>query len=547
MADALAAISPAPPPRRKRSHVSVDVSSDGRSSHHGEDGKEQEQESGDQAAVNQFTFSPDQRTLAQRKIGALIEVQQICLEVRKIANTIREAQIYDITNAKLSQWSAEISDRIDSIEEQCRTISAADIAAKRKLDVAAARLNPANVGLSQARTANPATPRLDVSAAMTSSWPRNRGLAGKLDAAPRAMSHHQLVTTGLYLTLEAVADQLQAERAVVFQYQSATDDLLAVSAVGFSAASGFKAQNHRLSATTGLAGAVYSSGIGINVSNAYADVGFDMSMDKKTGLRTHNLLCFPVRSLDNSSTTGVVQVINKNKGVVQFNKVDEARLNAHSGLLGYIMQQYPVDLVSNYFDPKPLHAIVPLRPHDGEQVLLRAMGARAPGPQLVFRTTHSGQHFKRKNINDNALVDLDNDKEAANIQEVDEYIRKLEECWRNSVHMNIQLSDENEAKVQQLRQIQDDRRRYRKGRGSMSRSGRSNASRSVGPRAPEDGSGDFAVEEEHLPAAVNPLLDAPKEVVEAHFASIKTELRTVLAESERWMKSEKVYADRPPK
>ena len=74
------------------------------------------------------------------------------------------------------------------------------------------------------------------------------------------------------------------------------------------------------------------------------------------------------------------------------------------------------------------------------------------------------------------------------------------------------LSDENEAKVQQLRQIQDDRRRYRKGRGSMSRSGRSNASRSVGPRAPEDGSGDFAVEEEHLPAAVNPLLDAPKEV-----------------------------------
>ena len=44
MADALAAISPAPPPRRKRSHVSVDVSSDGRSSHHGEDGKEQEQE-----------------------------------------------------------------------------------------------------------------------------------------------------------------------------------------------------------------------------------------------------------------------------------------------------------------------------------------------------------------------------------------------------------------------------------------------------------------------------------------------------------------------
>ena len=42
--------------------------------------------------------------------------------------------------------------------------------------------------------------------------------------------------------------------------------------------------------------------------------GIHQEMDEKTGFKTHNILCIPIRSLDGKKITGAVQILNKKDG-----------------------------------------------------------------------------------------------------------------------------------------------------------------------------------------------------------------------------------------
>ena len=433
----------------------------------------------------------DKASRSRKRVGALLGMQQAVIALRNTAQAIRKAGIYDITHDTLLQWSSAVLDKSEILEEEIQALSALEETGDEPV-TDRERPHQARGGFA------------------VSSTTRRHGGNLMVDSAPRVISHHQLMTSSLYVALEGVANDLRAERAIMFQYQSSTDEMIGVGAVGFSN-SGFRPQEFRASASVGLTGAVCATGVGLNVSNAYSDSGFDISLDKKTKYRTYDLLVFPIRSPKTRAVVGVVQVINKNRGSVPFDDEDERRLNTYCGLLSYILLHYPADFVANYFDPKPLHSIVPFKALSGQEALLPPVAQKSSsGPQLVFRTLHSGKTFKKKNINMEKVDPVLPDS-SKSLREVDEHISKLEECWANSVRMNIELQDDKEFTIRQMRQLREE---YRHRPSRKSKTNR-----------PETDLHDLRA---------NPLLNAPENLMTEHFASLKAELRAVLAGTEQW-------------
>ncbi|CAH1783001.1 unnamed protein product [Owenia fusiformis] len=71
----------------------------------------------------------------------------------------------------------------------------------------------------------------------------------------------------------------------------------------------------------GIAGCVAETKTMINITDAYEDPRFNKEVDKKTGYRTHSVLCMPICNHD-GDVIGVAQIINKTNGNHQFNDDD---------------------------------------------------------------------------------------------------------------------------------------------------------------------------------------------------------------------------------
>ncbi|CAK0834031.1 unnamed protein product [Prorocentrum cordatum] len=69
----------------------------------------------------------------------------------------------------------------------------------------------------------------------------------------------------------------------------------------------------RIPMGVGIAGHVATTGKTIIINDAYADDRFNIAVDKKTGFKTQNVLCAPLR-VRNGDVVGVVQLINKTGG-----------------------------------------------------------------------------------------------------------------------------------------------------------------------------------------------------------------------------------------
>jgi signal transduction histidine kinase/CRP-like cAMP-binding protein len=83
----------------------------------------------------------------------------------------------------------------------------------------------------------------------------------------------------------------------------------------------------RLPIGKGLSGYVAKTGETINIPDAYSDVRFNPEIDKKSGYRTNNVLCMPMRNR-NGKIIGVFQMLNKRGG--PFIPQDEEFINALS-------------------------------------------------------------------------------------------------------------------------------------------------------------------------------------------------------------------------
>ncbi|MBN1344235.1 MAG: SpoIIE family protein phosphatase [Phycisphaerae bacterium] len=104
---------------------------------------------------------------------------------------------------------------------------------------------------------------------------------------------------------EAARSVMEADRASVFLYDAATDDLYSYVATGVN--------EIRFSATRGLAGAAVQARHAVNVPDAYADERFNRDVDQQTGYRTRNVLTLPLVGLDDK-IVGVLQILNKKTG-----------------------------------------------------------------------------------------------------------------------------------------------------------------------------------------------------------------------------------------
>ena len=111
----------------------------------------------------------------------------------------------------------------------------------------------------------------------------------------------------LQTLVEVIADELGTERASLFMNDRSTGELYSRVALGnFS-------REIRIMNSSGIAGLVFESGQGVIIDDAYADDRFNRHMDEQTGFKTHNIVCAPIKTV-NDDVIGVTQALNKKDG-----------------------------------------------------------------------------------------------------------------------------------------------------------------------------------------------------------------------------------------
>ena len=92
-------------------------------------------------------------------------------------------------------------------------------------------------------------------------------------------------------------------------------------------ATGTVPQEIRLKIGEGLAGHVAETGETINIKNVQKDKRFKSDVDKKSGFKTKNMICFPIKN-SAQEIIGVLQLLNSRNG--EFSNRDESFLEALS-------------------------------------------------------------------------------------------------------------------------------------------------------------------------------------------------------------------------
>lgn len=125
----------------------------------------------------------------------------------------------------------------------------------------------------------------------------------------------------LVLILEFAARTIKADRGTLYLIDPATQELWS------KVVQGQNMVEIRLPAGKGLAGYVGKTGETVNIPDAYKDPRFNPEIDRKSGYKTHNVLCMPMRNRERE-IVGVFQFLNKRGGA--FMPEDEAFIEAFS-------------------------------------------------------------------------------------------------------------------------------------------------------------------------------------------------------------------------
>ena len=91
----------------------------------------------------------------------------------------------------------------------------------------------------------------------------------------------------------------------------------------------------RIPLNVGLAGLCATTGLPVNVQDAYKDPSFSPKVDMRTGIKTRSVLCTPIFDR-HGSVIGVLEVINKRSG--HFNVDDERSLSAMAAHVAMVLE-----------------------------------------------------------------------------------------------------------------------------------------------------------------------------------------------------------------
>jgi PAS domain-containing protein len=226
--------------------------------------------------------------------------------------------------------------------------------------------------------------------------------------------------------LVGITDSIEADRATVFLYSAPTEELKSIAlypiprdeTTTVSDYDGEETEDSakipkeiKIPATKGIAGAVFSSGCPENIENAYTDKRFFPIIDKQTGYRSKVMLTYPIYSVRSDSIIGVLQILNKKSGEGSFGLADEQRCTEFVSFLSYVFAS-----VHELYDFLPV--------------------ANIPSHHLTRQKTGLG--FP-DDISVNSDLPPDFGKSATLDfnggipKEMEDYIKKLEQCWRRAV------------------------------------------------------------------------------------------------------------------
>lgn len=122
------------------------------------------------------------------------------------------------------------------------------------------------------------------------------------------VAHHLGQFRALHLVLPRfmaiLTETLDAERSSLFLYDEDADELFSRVALGDDV------EEIRFPSGAGVAGWVFRNGQDLVIDDAYADQRFNPEIDRKTGYRTRNIMCVPLRNAS-GAVTGVAEVLNK--------------------------------------------------------------------------------------------------------------------------------------------------------------------------------------------------------------------------------------------
>lgn len=125
----------------------------------------------------------------------------------------------------------------------------------------------------------------------------------------------------LGLILDSAVSSTDADRGTVYMVDAIKQELWS------KVLQGDNMVEIRLPMGKGIAGYVAQTGETINIPDAYSDPRFNPEVDKRSGYRTRNILCMPMRNKD-GTIIGVFQLLNKSEEA--FTADDEQFIDAFS-------------------------------------------------------------------------------------------------------------------------------------------------------------------------------------------------------------------------
>jgi len=123
----------------------------------------------------------------------------------------------------------------------------------------------------------------------------------------RDVAAHDTLEDMLRNIVEVSAEQTGADRGTLFLNDERSNELYSRFAQGTTM------REIRILNTTGVAGHVFTTGVGAIVHDPYNDPHFNQKVDQETGYTTTSILCAPVRTVK-GEIIGVLQMLNKKDG-----------------------------------------------------------------------------------------------------------------------------------------------------------------------------------------------------------------------------------------
>lgn len=129
--------------------------------------------------------------------------------------------------------------------------------------------------------------------------------------------------------ISLAADTLNAERATLFIRDKKTNELWSRTGIGI------EKQEIRFPMNRGIAGEVAVSGTAQIIDDPYSHPKFNKEVDLKTGFKTRNILCLPMKNVQRE-VIGVFQILNKREG--DFTREDLQFLDAMAASTGIAIE-----------------------------------------------------------------------------------------------------------------------------------------------------------------------------------------------------------------